>query len=153
MPGVGRRLTIPKHPVEANCIAAVMMPTSAQPTPALFLLSRDAGQVDYLCSSLKSMPWPVLSFDSASALLGMLGTGCVIVVENDGLDLLLLIDRLRRRRDMVRTILLTNRPSVAQATAAIRAGIDDLLELPVGGHKLRQHVLAQMAHVVSRNPV
>ncbi len=97
-----------------------------------------------LCAVLKSLPWPVHGLGSQTELPARLAAGCIVAVQEPDLDLLALLQRLRQYDDRVRLILLTDDPDIANAVAALRQGVHDLIELPLVEREFHRRVRCAM---------
>ena len=112
--------------------------------PAVFVLGQDEILRRRLCAVLRSLPWPVEGLGSHQQLPSHLGAACVVAVWERELDLLVLLERLRKYQGRVRLILLTDNIDIANAVDALRQGVHDLIEMPIVERELHRRVRRAM---------
>lgn len=90
------------------------------------------------------LPWPVHRYRTFAAFLDSLeypARGCLVAsVESPGADSLAMLEQLHQHNHHLALILICDRADVPEAVAAIRAGVCDVLQVPVAARALRRRV-------------
>ncbi len=120
-----------------------------EPDAAIYLVESDPALRMEVAASLAGLDWPVYDYPSPRGLLAALprqATGCLVAnIALTGMDAVELQRELTRLGHRLRVILLSYDIEVPDAVAAMRAGVDDILPLPVVQRLLRRRVSTAMS--------
>ena len=113
----------------------------------------DAATRNEINVALSGLPWPVLSYDSPQTFLDNLAgsqRGCVVAdVEQVDMPVARFLEALNRDHHGMPLILLSHDIEIPDAVAAMRAGVQDVLPLPVMERALRRQVRSAMEKLAS----
>ena len=121
----------------------------SQTDPAIYMVEADPTVRRRADAALAGLPWPIHHFESPRELLDSLSYdahGCVVAnVALVEMTVQELLQELGREQHKLAIILLSNNIGVAEAVAAMRAGVHDVLPLPVVERALRRQVRLAMS--------